>query len=247
MSMFSKQLKNDFTSIEETLEDGLSDILDNNHDNNNSKEEKEEQLSEFIEDDIVSQNDSTDNIETDYEGDNIEEDMLFDLDSLTNESVISTTNGQKQEEEQKQKEDNGNLLDSHWKKEVVNNNISNKENKVVNKDINIIRMEVWDFIKKWDSFTVEEQEEIIGDKNLLNDFTPEEAIKIVEDWEESKRVHIGDIIECGELTGICVGINIPNPKRQGKFFYLVTNGGEHPMYFDTETTIKTEKSINLNI
>lgn len=105
--------------------------------------------------------------------------------------------------------------------------------------------ELWEFLKKWDSFTVDEQEEIIGDKNLLIDYTPEEAIKVVADWEESKRVHIGDVIEANGVKGICIGINIPNPKKKDTTGYLVTNGSEHPIFFDAEDTVKTDKSIDI--
>lgn len=55
--------------------------------------------------------------------------------------------------------------------------------------------------------------------------------------------NISDIITNNGVTGICVEISIKD--KNGNDCYLVSTGDEKLLYFDKESTLKTEKHIDI--
>lgn len=238
MSNFTKALKSGFENLEaELLKDDTPDTG----------------LDAAIPDDDTSK------ITTDAKLSNVDEDDLFDMgyneneadksDKSDNSNVANEDNNEyptdmelKDDKDSKEikaikeiKADKD-LLDD--KEILADKEINDKE--PLEQDINAAYDRIWGFFKEWTALTKEEKKEITKGKDILS-FTPVKAMDMLEDWKESKRIHIGDIISNGGVTGICIGINDKDDDNR----YLVSTGDKKPLCFNADDTIKTEKHIDI--
>ena len=217
MSNFTDVLKNGFDSLEAELEAGLME-------NDNSEAD-----------------DNVSDIKTDIKLSEINENDLFDMNE-DNSSAPDMDENEPQEaplaEENKDTDDKNN--------DTSTEEIGTEEENILNNNIEETAIDsynrVWEFFREWNGLTKDDRKEITGGKDILS-FTPIEAFTLLEDWKESKRIHIGDIITNNGVTGMCVEISIKD--KNGNDCYLVSTGDEKLLYFDKETTLKTEKHIDI--
>ena len=218
MSNFTDVLKKGFDSLEAELEAGLIENDNSEADDNVSDIKTDIKLSEIDENDLFDMN----------------EDNSSNLDMDENEPQEAPL----EEEENKDTDDKGNDNDEH--------DIGIEEENILNNSIEETAIDsynrVWEFFREWNGLTKDDRKEITGGKDILS-FTPIEAFTLLEDWKESKRIHIGDIITNNGVTGICVEISIKD--KNGNDCYLVSTGDEKLLYFDKESTLKTEKHIDI--
>mgnify|MGYP000898003516 CR=1 FL=1 len=218
MSNFTDVLKKGFDSLEAELEAGL------------------------IENDNSEADDNVSDIKTDIKLSEIDENDLFDMNEDNSSNPDMDENEPQEapleEEENKDTDDKGNDNDEH--------DIGIEEENILNDSIEETAIDsynrVWEFFREWNGLTKDDRKEITGGKDILS-FTPIEAFTLLEDWKESKRIHIGDIITNNGVTGICVEISIKD--KNGNDCYLVSTGDEKLLYFDKESTLKTEKHIDI--
>jgi hypothetical protein len=218
MSNFTDVLKKGFDSLEAELEAGL------------------------IENDNSEADDNVSDIKTDIKLSEIDENDLFDMNEDNSSNPDMDENEPQEapleEEENKDTDDKGNDNDEH--------DIGIEEENILNDSIEETAIDsynrVWEFFREWNGLTKDDRKEITGGKDILS-FTPIEAFTLLEDWKESKRIHIGDIITNNGVTGICVEISIKD--KNSNDCYLVSTGDEKLLYFDKESTLKTEKHIDI--
>ena len=218
MSNFTDVLKKGFDSLEAELEAG------------------------FIENDNSEADDNVSDIKTDIKLSEIDENDLFDMNEDNSSNPDMDENEPQEapleEEENKDTDDKGNDNDEH--------DIGIEEENILNDSIEETAIDsynrVWEFFREWNGLTKDDRKEITGGKDILS-FTPIEAFTLLEDWKESKRIHIGDIITNNGVTGICVEISIKD--KNSNDCYLVSTGDEKLLYFDKESTLKTEKHIDI--
>ena len=218
MSNFTDVLKKGFDSLEAELEAGL------------------------IENDNSEADDNVSDIKTDIKLSEIDENDLFDMNEDNSSNPDMDENEPQEapleEEENKDTDDKGNDNDEH--------EIGREEDNILNDSIEETAIDsynrVWEFFREWNGLTKDDRKEITGGKDILS-FTPIEAFTLLEDWKESKRIHIGDIITNNGVTGICVEISIKD--KNSNDCYLVSTGDEKLLYFDKESTLKTEKHIDI--
>lgn len=217
MSNFTDVLKKGFDSLEAELEAGLIENDNSEADDNVSDIKTDIKLSEIDENDLF----------------NMNEDNSSDPDMDENEPQEAPL-----EEEENKNIDKNNDNDEH--------DIGIEEENILNDSIEETAIDsynrVWEFFREWNGLTKDDRKEITGGKDILS-FTPIEAFTLLEDWKESKRIHIGDIITNNGVTGICVEISIKD--KNGNDCYLVSTGDEKLLYFDKESTLKTEKHIDI--
>lgn len=218
MSNFTDVLKKGFDSLEAELEAGLIENDNSEADDNVSDIKTDIKLSEIDENDLF----------------NMNEDNSSNPDMDENEPQEAPL----EEEENKDTDDKGNDNDEH--------DIGIEEENILNDSIEETAIDsynrVWEFFREWNGLTKDDRKEITGGKDILS-FTPIEAFTLLEDWKESKRIHIGDVITNNGVTGICVEISIKD--KNGNDCYLVSTGDEKLLYFDKESTLKTEKHIDI--
>lgn len=217
MSNFTDVLKKGFDSLEAELEAGL------------------------IENDNSEADDNVSDIKTDIKLSEIDENDLFDMNENNSSDPDMDENEPQEaplEEEENKDTDKNNDNDEH--------NTGIEEENILNDSIEETAIDsynrVWEFFREWNGLTKDDRKEITGGKDILS-FTPVEAFTLLEDWKESKRIHIGDIITNNGVTGICVEISIKD--KNGNDCYLVSTGDEKLLYFDKESTLKTEKHIDI--
>lgn len=217
MSNFTDVLKKGFDSLEAELEAGL------------------------IENDNSEADDNVSDIKTDIKLSKIDENDLFDMNEDNSSDPDMDENEPQEaplEEEENKNTDKNNDNDEHdtgiEEENILNNSIEETTIDSYNR--------VWEFFREWNGLTKDDRKEITGGKDILS-FTPIEAFTLLEDWKESKRIHIGDIITNNGVTGICVEISIKD--KNGNDCYLVSTGDEKLLYFDKESTLKTEKHIDI--
>lgn len=223
MSNFTDVLKNGFDSLEAELEAGLMENDNSETDDNVSDIKTDIKLSKIDENDLFDMN----------------EDNSSDPDMDENEPQKA----QLEEEENKDTDDKNNDNDGY---DTSVENTDMEEENIPDADTEETAIDsynrVWEFFREWNGLTKDDRKEITGGKDILS-FTPIEAFTLLEDWKESKRIHIGDIITNNGVTGICVEISIKD--KNGNDCYLVSTGDEKLLYFDKETTLKTEKHIDI--
>lgn len=217
MSNFTDVLKKGFDSLEAELEAGL------------------------IENDNSEADDNVSDIKTDIKLSKIDENDLFDMNEDNSSDPDMDENEPQEaplEEEENKNTDKNNDNDEYdtgiEEENILNNSIEETAIDSYNR--------VWEFFREWNGLTKDDRKEITGGKDILS-FTPIEAFTLLEDWKESKRIHIGDIITNNGVTGICVEISIKD--KNGNDCYLVSTGDEKLLYFDKESTLKTEKHIDI--
>lgn len=222
MSNFTDVLKKGFDSLEAELEAGL------------------------IENDNSEADDNVSDIKTDIKLSKIDENDLFDMNE-DNSSDPDMDENEPQEaplEEEENKNTDKNNDNDEYDTGIEDAGI--EEENILNNSIEETAIDsynrVWEFFREWNGLTKDDRKEITGGKDILS-FTPIEAFALLEDWKESKRIHIGDIITNNGVTGICVEISIKN--KNGNNCYLVSTGDEKLLYFDKESTLKTEKHIDI--
>jgi hypothetical protein len=222
MSNFTDVLKKGFDSLEAELEAGLIENDNSEVDDNVSDIKTDIKLSEIDENDLFDMN----------------EDNSSDPDMDENEPQEAPL-----EEEENKNIDKNNDKDEH---DTGIKDASIEEENILNDSIEETAIDsynrVWEFFREWNGLTKDDRKEITGGKDILS-FTPIEAFTLLEDWKESKRIHIGDIITNNGVTGICVEISIKD--KNGNDCYLVSTGDEKLLYFDKESTLKTEKHIDI--
>lgn len=223
MSNFTDVLKKGFDSLEAELEAGLIENDNSEADDNVSDIKTDIKLSEIDENDLF----------------NMNEDNSSDPDMDENEPQEAPL----EEEENKDTDDKNNDNNEH---DTGIEDASIEEENILNDSIEETAIDsynrVWEFFREWNGLTKDDRKEITGGKDILS-FTPIEAFTLLEDWKESKRIHIGDIITNNGVTGICVEISIKD--KNGNDCYLVSTGDEKLLYFDKESTLKTEKHIDI--
>lgn len=222
MSNFTDVLKKGFDSLEAELEAGL------------------------IENDNSEADDNVSDIKTDIKLSKIDENDLFDMNE-DNSSDPDMDENEPQEaplEEEENKNTDKNNDNDEYDTGIEDAGI--EEENILNNSIEETAIDsynrVWEFFREWNGLTKDDRKEITGGKDILS-FTPIEAFALLEDWKESKRIHIGDIITNNGVTGICVEISIKD--KNGNDCYLVSTGDEKLLYFDKESTLKTEKHIDI--
>lgn len=222
MSNFTDVLKKGFDSLEAELEAELIENDNSEADDNVSDIKTDIKLSEIDENDLF----------------NMNEDNSSDPDMDENEPQEAPL-----EEEENKNIDKNNDNDEH---DTGIEDSGIEEENILNDSIEETAIDsynrVWEFFREWNGLTKDDRKEITGGKDILS-FTPIEAFTLLEDWEESKRIHIGDIITNNGVTGICVEISIKD--KNGNDCYLVSTGDEKLLYFDKESTLKTEKHIDI--
>lgn len=222
MSNFTDVLKKGFDSLEAELEAGLIENDNSEADDNVSDIKTDIKLSEIDENDLFDMN----------------EDNSSDPDMDENEPQEAPL-----EEEENKNIDKNNDNDEH---DTGIEDSGIEEENILNDSIEETAIDsynrVWEFFREWNGLTKDDRKEITGGKDILS-FTPIEAFTLLEDWKESKRIHIGDIITNNGVTGICVEISIKD--KNGNDCYLVSTGDEKLLYFDKESTLKTEKHIDI--
>lgn len=222
MSNFTDVLKKGFDSLEAELEAGLIENDNSEADDNVSDIKTDIKLSEIDENDLF----------------NMNEDNSSDPDMDENEPQEAPL-----EEEENKNIDKNNDKDEH---DTGIKDASIEEENILNDSIEETAIDsynrVWEFFREWNGLTKDDRKEITGGKDILS-FTPIKAFTLLEDWKESKRIHIGDIITNNGVTGICVEISIKD--KNGNDCYLVSTGDEKLLYFDKESTLKTEKHIDI--
>lgn len=222
MSNFTDVLKKGFDSLEAELEAGLIENDNSEADDNVSDIKTDIKLSEIDENDLF----------------NMNEDNSSDPDMDENEPQEAPL-----EEEENKNIDKNNDNDEH---DTGIEDSGIEEENILNDSIEETAIDsynrVWEFFREWNGLTKDDRKEITGGKDILS-FTPIEAFTLLEDWKESKRIHIGDIITNNGVTGICVEISIKD--KNGNDCYLVSTGDEKLLYFDKESTLKTEKHIDI--
>lgn len=223
MSNFTDVLKNGFNSLEAELEAGLIENDNSEADDNVSDIKTDIKLSEIDENDLFDMN----------------EDNFSEPD--TNEDEIQETPLETEENTDKDADDK-----SNEKYEAGTEDVGTEEENILNDNIEETAIDsynrVWEFFREWNGLTKDDRKEITGGKDILS-FTPIEAFTLLEDWKESKRIHIGDIVTNNGVTGICVGLDIKD--KDGVVCYLVSTGDESLLYFNKDTTIKTNKHIDI--
>lgn len=223
MSNFTDALKKGFDSLEAELEAGLIENDNSEADDNVSDIKTDIKLSEINENDLF----------------NMNEDNSSDPDMDENEPQKA----QLEEEENKDTDDKNNDNDEH---DTGTEDVGIEEENILNNNIEETAIDsynrVWEFFREWNGLTKDDRKEITDGKDILS-FTPIEAFTLLEGWKESKRIHIGDIITNNGVTGICVEISIKD--KNGNDCYLVSTGEEKLLYFDKESTLKTEKHIDI--
>lgn len=222
MSNFTDVLKKGFDSLEAELEAGL------------------------IENDNSEADDNVSDIKTDIKLSEIDENDLFDMNEDNSSNPDMDENEPQEaplEEEENKDTDKNNDNDEH---DTGIEDAGIEEENIPNDSIEETAIDnynrVWEFFREWNGLTKDDRKEITGGKDILS-FTPIEAFALLEDWKESKRIHIGDIITNNGVTGICVEISIKD--KNGNDCYLVSTGDEKLLYFDKESTLKTEKHIDI--
>lgn len=222
MSNFTDVLKKGFDSLEAELEAGLIENDNSEADDNVSDIKTDIKLSEIDENDLF----------------NMNEDNSSDPDMDENEPQEAPL-----EEEENKNIDKNNDNDEH---DTGIEDSGIEEENILNDSIEETAIDsynrVWEFFREWNGLTKDDRKEITGGKDILS-FTPIEAFTLLEDWKESKRIHIGDIITNNGVTGICVEISIKD--KNSNDCYLVSTGDEKLLYFDKESTLKTEKHIDI--
>lgn len=222
MSNFTDVLKKGFDSLEAELEAGLIENDNSEADDNVSDIKTDIKLSKIDENDLFAMN----------------EDNSSDPDMDENEPQEAPL-----EEEENKNTDKNNDNDEY---DTGIEDAGIEEENILNNSIEETAIDsynrVWEFFREWNGLTKDDRKEITGGKDILS-FTPIEAFALLEDWKESKRIHIGDIITNNGVTGICVEISIKD--KNGNDCYLVSTGDEKLLYFDKESTLKTEKHIDI--
>lgn len=222
MSNFTDVLKKGFDSLEAELEAGL------------------------IENDNSEADDNVSDIKTDIKLSEIDENDLFDMneDNSSNPDMDENEPQEAPLEEEENKNTDKNNDNDEYDTGIEDAGI--EEENILNNSIEETAIDsynrVWEFFREWNGLTKDDRKEITGGKDILS-FTPIEAFTLLEDWKESKRIHIGDIITNNGVTGICVEISIKD--KNGNDCYLVSTGDEKLLYFDKESTLKTEKHIDI--
>lgn len=219
MSNFTDVLKNGFDSLEAELEAGLMENDNSEADDNVSDIKTDIKLSEINENDLFDMNEDKSQPDTDADE---PQEALIEAEENTDKNTDDKRN------------DN-----NEYDTGVEEENISDDDTEETAIDS---YNRVWEFFKEWNGLTKDDRKEITGGKDILS-FTPIEAFTLLEDWKESKRIHIGDIITNNGVTGICVEISIKD--KNGNDCYLVSTGDEKLLYFDKESTLKTEKHIDI--
>lgn len=219
MSNFTDVLKNGFDSLEAELEAGLMENDNSEADDNVSDIKTDIKLSKIDENDLFDMNEDKSQPDT-------------DADELQEAPIEAEENTDKDTDDKSSDEDGydtgieeENIPDDDTEETVIDN-----------------YNRVWEFFKEWNGLTKDNRKEITSGKDILS-FTPIEAFALLEDWKESKRIHIGDIITNNGVIGICVEISIKD--KNGNDCYLVSTGDEKLLYFDKEMTLKTEKHIDI--
>ncbi len=224
MSNFTDVLKNGFDSLEAELEAGLMENDNSEADDNVSDIKTDIKLSEIDENDLFDMNEDKSQPDTD-------EDKV-------QESPLEAEENTDEDTEDKYNDNNEHDTDTD-DAGIEEENISNDDTEETAID-NYSR--VWGFFKEWNGLTKDDRKEITGGKDILS-FTPMDAFDLLETWKESKRIHIGDIITNNGVTGMCIEISIMD--KNGNDCYLVSTGDEKLLYFDKESTLKTEKHIDI--
>lgn len=219
MSNFTDVLKNGFDSLEAELEAGLMENDNSEADDNVSDIKTDIKLSEINENDLFDMNEDKSQPDT-------------DADEQQEAPIEAEENTDKDTDDKRNDEDGDDTG-------VEEENIPDDDTEETAIDS---YNRVWEFFKEWNGLTKDDRKEITGGKDILS-FTPIEAFALLEDWKESKRIHIGDIITNNGVIGICVEISIKD--KNGNDCYLVSTGDEKLLYFDKESTLKTEKHIDI--
>ena len=219
MSNFTDVLKKGFDSLEAELEAGL------------------------IENDNSEADDNVSDIKTDIKLSEINENDLFDMNE---DKSQPDTDADEQQEAPIEAEENTNKDTDDKSSDKDGYDTGIEEENILDDDTEETAIDsynrVWEFFKEWNGLTKDDRKEITGGKDILS-FTPIEAFTLLEDWKESKRIHIGDIITNNGVIGMCVEISIKD--KSGNDCYLVSTGDEKLLYFDKESTLKTEKHIDI--
>ena len=225
MSNFTDALKKGFDSLEAELEAGLIENNNSEADDNVSDIKTDIKLSEINENDLFDMN----------------EDNSSDPDMDENEPQEAPLEAE--ENTDKDTDDKSNNNDG-YDASVDDTGVEEENIPDDNTEETAIDSynRVWEFFREWNGLTKDDRKEITGGKDILS-FTPIEAFTLLEGWKESKRIHIGDIITNNGVTGICVEISIKD--KNGNDCYLVSTGEEKLLYFDKESTLKTEKHIDI--
>lgn len=223
MSNFTDVLKNGFDSLEAELEAGLIENDNSEADDNVSDIKTDIKLSEIDENDLFDMN------EDNFSEPDTDEDEIQEAPLETEENTDKDADDKSNDKHDAGTEDTGTE-----EKNILNDNIEEAAIDSYNR--------VWEFFREWNGLTKDDRKEITGGKDILS-FTPIEAFTLLEDWKESKRIHIGDIVTNNGVTGICVGLDIKD--KDGVVCYLVSTGDESLLYFNKDTTIKTNKHIDI--
>lgn len=219
MSNFTDILKNGFDSLEAELEAGLMENDNSETDDNVSDIKTDIKLSEIDENDLFDMNEDKSQLDT-------------DADEQQEAPIEAEENTDKDTDDKSSDEDG---YDTGIEEENIPDD-DIEETAIDNYN------RVWEFFKEWNGLTKDDRKEITGGKDILS-FTPIEAFALLEEWKESKRIHIGDIITNNGVIGMCVEISIKD--KNGNDCYLVSTGDEKLLYFDKESTLKTEKHIDI--
>lgn len=219
MSNFTDVLKNGFDSLEAELEAGLMENDNSEADDNVSDIKTDIKLSEIDENDLFDMNEDKSQPDTDADE---QQEALIEAEENTGKDTDDKRNDNNEYDTGVEEE---NIPDDDTEETVIDS-----------------YNRVWEFFKEWNGLTKDDRKEITGGKDILS-FTPIEAFALLEDWKESKRIHIGDIITNNGIIGICVEISIKD--KNGNDCYLVSTGDEKLLYFDKESTLKTEKHIDI--
>lgn len=223
MSNFTDVLKNGFDSLEAELEAGLIENDNSEADDNVSDIKTDIKLSEIDENDLFDMN------EDNFSEPDTDEDEIQEAPLETEENTDKDADDKSNDKHDAGTEDTGTE-----EKNILNDNIEEAAIDSYNR--------VWEFFREWNGLTKDDRKEITGGKDILS-FTPIKAFTLLEDWKESKRIHIGDIVTNNGVTGICVGLDIKD--KDGVVCYLVSTGDESLLYFNKDTTIKTNKHIDI--
>lgn len=219
MSNFTDVLKNGFDSLEAELEAGLMENDNSETDDNVSDIKTDIKLSEIDENDLFDMNEDKSQPDT-------------DADEQQEAPIEAEENTDKDTDDKRNDND-------EYDTGIEEENIPDDDTEETAIDS---YNRVWEFFKEWNGLTKDDRKEITGGKDILS-FTPIEAFALLEEWKESKRIHIGDIITNNGVIGMCVEISIKD--KNGNDCYLVSTGDEKLLYFDKESTLKTEKHIDI--
>lgn len=259
---FGKTLKKDLELLNQ-VEDNVENI-DNEDNIEDTLNEIDNYQNEFLEDEENNEEIYEDNNYIE-DNDNLEEEIktfnIFEEDLQSNDIVESN----KENIEEVKEEIEENITNSKAKelkeieelKKIIEDNDENtdtnedinkednkeetskeKENKI---DINLTN-NIWEFFRRWNNLSDKDKDEILVGKDLFNDYDEESILIRFNEWEESKKIHIGDIITDNNREGICIGLNLVKGDKE---YYLITNGDTKPYYIESKNAIKTGKSVDI--